>query len=77
MLLFSFLLCNWQYEPVFTAGSQPFVHHMNVYECVGDPSVFEVLAATEGLPHIFNLGHGITPQTPIAHVERMLARLRG
>lgn len=40
--------CNWQYEPVFTAGSQPFVHHMNVYECVGDPSVFEVLAATEG-----------------------------
>jgi hypothetical protein len=38
----------WQYEPVFTAGSQPFVHHMNVYECVGDPSVFEVLAATEG-----------------------------
>lgn len=37
-----------QYEPVFTAGSQPFVHHMNVYECVGDPSVFEVLAATEG-----------------------------
>ncbi|KAI9559612.1 hypothetical protein GHT06_013617 [Daphnia sinensis] len=37
-----------RYEPVFTAGSQPFVHHMNVYECVGDPSVFEVLAATEG-----------------------------
>ena len=37
-----------QYEPVFTAGSQPFIHHMNVYECAGDPSVFEVLAATEG-----------------------------
>ena len=36
-----------------------------------------VLAATEGLPHIFNLGHGITPQTPIAHVEQMLKRLRG
>ena len=27
--------------------------------------------------HIFNLGHGILPETPIAHVERMLARLRG
>ncbi len=27
-------------------------------------------------PHIFNLGHGITPLTPIAHVERMLERVR-
>ena len=42
-----------------------------------DAAVDGVLAATDGLPHIFNLGHGITPQTPIAHVERMLARLRG
>lgn len=33
---------------MFTPGSEPYVHHMNVYECVGDPSVFEVLAATEG-----------------------------
>lgn len=42
-----------------------------------DAAVDTVLAATAGLPHIFNLGHGITPQTPVAHVERMLARLRG
>ena len=42
-----------------------------------DAAVDAVLAATRGLPHIFNLGHGITPQTPIAHVEQMLARLRG
>lgn len=41
-----------------------------------DAAVDGVLEATDGLPHIFNLGHGITPQTPIAHVERMLARLR-
>ena len=27
-------------------------------------------------PLIFNLGHGILPQTPIAHVERMIARVR-
>ncbi len=27
-------------------------------------------------PLIFNLGHGITPQTPIAHVEAMIARVR-
>lgn len=27
-------------------------------------------------PLIFNLGHGITPQTPIAHVEQMLKLIR-
>ena len=26
--------------------------------------------------HVFNLGHGILPETPIAHVERLVARLR-
>lgn len=36
-----------------------------------------ILEATRGRPHIFNLGHGILPQTPIAHVETMLARVRG
>jgi uroporphyrinogen decarboxylase len=25
---------------------------------------------------IFNLGHGIQPETPIAHVERILTRVR-
>ena len=29
-----------------------------------------------GARHIFNLGHGILPETPIAHVERMIARVR-
>ena len=28
-------------------------------------------------PFIFNLGHGILPDTPIANVEQMLARVRG
>jgi uroporphyrinogen decarboxylase len=28
-------------------------------------------------PLIFNLGHGITPQTPIEHVEAMVAQVRG
>ncbi len=27
--------------------------------------------------HIVNLGHGILPQTPIAHVERLMALVRG
>ncbi len=41
-----------------------------------DQSVDAILAAFSTRPHIFNLGHGITPETPIAHVERMLARVR-
>ncbi|WAT17192.1 uroporphyrinogen decarboxylase [Aurantiacibacter sp. MUD11] len=28
-------------------------------------------------PHVFNLGHGIDKETPIAHVEQLLALLRG
>jgi len=28
-------------------------------------------------PHIFNLGHGIVPQTPIEHVEELVRILRG
>ncbi len=27
-------------------------------------------------PHVFNLGHGILPDTPIAHVEKLLTLLR-
>ena len=42
-----------------------------------DRAVDEVLEAFAGGPFIFNLGHGILPETPIAHVERMLARVRG
>jgi uroporphyrinogen decarboxylase len=41
-----------------------------------DRGVEEVLAAFAGGPLIFNLGHGILPQTPIAHVEQMIARVR-
>ena len=28
-------------------------------------------------PHIFNLGHGILPETPLEHVERLVERVRG
>ena len=31
-----------------------------------------IIAAFAGRPHIFNLGHGIVPETPIAHVERLV-----
>lgn len=41
-----------------------------------DRAVDVVLEAFAGGPFIFNLGHGILPETPIAHVERMLERVR-
>jgi uroporphyrinogen decarboxylase len=41
-----------------------------------DRAVDDVLAAFAAKPFIFNLGHGILPETPIAHVEQMLARIR-
>jgi uroporphyrinogen decarboxylase len=41
-----------------------------------DREVDAVLEAFAGKPFIFNLGHGILPETPIAHVEQMLGRVR-
>ena len=41
-----------------------------------DRAVDHILEMTAGKPHIFNLGHGILPQTPIAHVEQLLKRIR-
>ena len=41
-----------------------------------DRAVDDVLEAFAARPFIFNLGHGILPETPIAHVEQMLARVR-
>lgn len=36
-----------------------------------------LLDAFADRPHVFNLGHGIGQFTPIAHVERLLAAVRG
>jgi len=41
-----------------------------------DEAVARVLEGFEGRAHIFNLGHGIPPETPIAHVERLMALVR-
>ncbi|WP_020590426.1 uroporphyrinogen decarboxylase [Kiloniella laminariae] len=42
-----------------------------------DQSIDSILSAFTDGPFIFNLGHGILPQTPIEHVEQMLKRIRG
>ena len=41
-----------------------------------DRRIDETLQAMEGLPHIFNLGHGIVPDTPPEHVGRLVERVR-
>ncbi len=36
----------------------------------------EIVTAFRNRPHIFNLGHGIVPETPIANLERLIAKVR-
>lgn len=42
-----------------------------------DQRVDAMLEAWSGGPYIFNLGHGILPDTPIDHVERVVRRVTG
>ena len=39
--------------------------------------VIELIEAYRGRPHIFNLGHGVLPQTPIPHVAKVVEIIRG
>ena len=36
-----------------------------------------LLAQWSGGPYIFNLGHGVMPDTPIAHIARVVERVTG
>lgn len=40
-------------------------------------AIDRILSAFADRPHVFNLGHGILPDTPIAHVEALIERVRG
>ncbi len=42
-----------------------------------DNRIRQIVEAFRDRPHIFNLGHGIVPETPIAHVERLIEVARG
>jgi uroporphyrinogen decarboxylase len=76
---------DWTVDAEFVRGSVP---HRTAVQGNLDPMVLmaggapldravdDVLKAFADRPFIFNLGHGILPATPIAHVERMLARIR-
>lgn len=41
-----------------------------------DRRVDEIIAGFADRPHIFNLGHGIVPETPIEHVEQLIRRVK-
>ena len=41
-----------------------------------ETGVARILSGLAGRPHIFNLGHGILPDTPISHVEQLLQLVR-
>jgi uroporphyrinogen decarboxylase len=42
-----------------------------------DRAIDHILGVAAGRPYVFNLGHGILPETPIPHVERLIRRIRG
>jgi uroporphyrinogen decarboxylase len=39
-------------------------------------AVREILESYRNRAHIFNLGHGILPQTPVENVEALLRQIR-
>jgi uroporphyrinogen decarboxylase len=41
-----------------------------------DKAIDHIMESLSGTRFIFNLGHGILPETPLAHVERLVARVR-
>jgi uroporphyrinogen decarboxylase len=41
-----------------------------------ESAVTRIVSAFQGRPHVFNLGHGILQDTPIAHVEQLLGLVR-
>jgi uroporphyrinogen decarboxylase len=76
---------DWMIDPAFACAHVPSGMALQgnldplVLRAGGSPldeAVDTAMAAFAGRPFIFNLGHGILPDTPIANVERMLARVR-
>ena len=41
-----------------------------------DKAIDQILRETEGTPFIFNLGHGVLPDTPVEHVQQLIERVR-
>lgn len=41
-----------------------------------DREIDSILRSFAGRPHIFNLGHGVLPETPLEHVSQLIERVR-
>jgi uroporphyrinogen decarboxylase len=41
-----------------------------------DRAVDRIMKNFAARPFIFNLGHGVLPDTPVAHVEQLVTRVR-
>ena len=41
-----------------------------------EKAVGRILSSLAGRPHVFNLGHGILPDTPISNVEQLIQLVR-
>ena len=59
-----------------TAPSAPIIAPLRERHGAG-LRVADVLPAVRGRAHVFNLGHGIVPQTPPEHVAELVAAVRG
>ena len=42
-----------------------------------DAAVDNILNEARGVPFVFNLGHGVLPETPVENVARLVAQVRG
>ena len=42
-----------------------------------ETAVARIVTAFQGRPHVFNLGHGILPDTPLRHVDELVALVKG
>jgi uroporphyrinogen decarboxylase len=77
---------DWTVDPVFARDElqrrKPIQGNLDpVVLLVGgkalDEATDRIVENFAGGPFIFNLGHGVLPDTPVAHVERLVARVRG
>jgi uroporphyrinogen decarboxylase len=41
-----------------------------------EDEVRRILSSVSGVPHVFNLGHGILPQTPIGNLLALIKAVR-
>jgi uroporphyrinogen decarboxylase len=76
---------DWAVDPVWAAAGvqslKPVQGNLDPLTVVAGGAAMEagidaILSAFRGGPHIFNLGHGIVPETPPEHVAALVDRIR-